>query len=447
MHKSFLFDANKCTGCKACEIACSIENELDADISWRQVNTFNEKHLPGISLFHLSLACNHCLDAPCMKYCPALAYSRDSDTGAVFIDQDSCIGCKYCSWVCPYDAPRFNKSTGTVEKCTFCNHRLKEGKEPACISACPTKALQVEDMPQDLSKNDIPGFSEVAIKPAIRIIPFHERQSHPAMAERPKSHSGVEPPGSTNRYIPSKINLKSEWSLVSFTFLYAILVGLITASLLANIVINAPVFLAAGFFGMALSLTHLGKKFRAGRAVLNWRNSWLSREIILVSSFMGMSALYLFLFANGKVAGGITSLTGFAALLAMDMVYVAVQRTNKVNFHSALSVLNGLHFGLLFSGIPLFFGLTSLLKLLLYGRRKFSYRKHKQATRPLLTTLRLGLGFALPLTLWMIDPADHSVFIVAGVLAGEMIDRAEFYLEIKIITPRHQMALDLAKEA
>ena len=116
MQKAFVFDLNRCTGCNACEIACKIENELPPGMSWREVVTFNESRLPGVPLFSLSLACNHCLDAPCKEKCPALAYSKDERTGAVTVNPSLCMGCKYCQWVCPYDAPKFNATAGVVEK-------------------------------------------------------------------------------------------------------------------------------------------------------------------------------------------------------------------------------------------------------------------------------------------------------------------------------------------
>ncbi len=80
---AFVVDVNQCTGCHACEMACQIANHLPPDRQWREVRTFNELHVPGVELLHLSLACNHCHDAPCMKQCPALAYQRDERTGAV----------------------------------------------------------------------------------------------------------------------------------------------------------------------------------------------------------------------------------------------------------------------------------------------------------------------------------------------------------------------------
>ena len=183
MQKAFVFDLNRCTGCDACQIACKIENELPPGMSWRQVVTFNESRLPGIPLFSLSLACNHCLDAPCKEKCPALAYSKDERTGAVTINPSLCMGCKYCQWVCPYDAPKFNATTGVVEKCTFCSHRLKEDLEPACTTACPTAALRFEDYSKEDAKEqvDIPGFWKKRITPAIHIEPLRRGTRPPQM--------------------------------------------------------------------------------------------------------------------------------------------------------------------------------------------------------------------------------------------------------------------------
>ena len=76
MRRAFVFDPNRCTGCSACELACSIENRLGTDRSWRSVLTFNERGAAGAPRFHLSLACNHCETAACMEACPALAYER-----------------------------------------------------------------------------------------------------------------------------------------------------------------------------------------------------------------------------------------------------------------------------------------------------------------------------------------------------------------------------------
>lgn len=168
MQKCFVLDLNKCTGCQACQIACEIENQTEPELSWRTISTFNTPRFSHIPVFHYSLACNHCLDAPCMNYCPALAISKDDTTGAVEIDPDKCIGCKYCSWVCPYDAPKFNQSSNIMEKCTFCSHRLAEGKDTACVTGCPTGALQLGDftVSDEKNKQSYRGFPDTGIKPA-----------------------------------------------------------------------------------------------------------------------------------------------------------------------------------------------------------------------------------------------------------------------------------------
>jgi len=84
-NRIFKFDPNKCTGCNACQIACILENDLNYNSSWRQVVTYNEHRYPAQQVFHLSMACNHCGDPPCLKYCPAQAYHHDEKFGTVQI--------------------------------------------------------------------------------------------------------------------------------------------------------------------------------------------------------------------------------------------------------------------------------------------------------------------------------------------------------------------------
>ena len=165
MQKSFVFDINKCTGCEACRIACSIENRVDASVSWRNVYTFNPRRYPGVPSFHHSIACHQCVDPPCMKCCPALAFSKDPGTGSLTIDSGKCIGCRYCVISCPYNARYFNfketdvdywpnknypkRSHGVAESCNFCAHLLDRGKDPACVTTCReigVNALVVGDL-------------------------------------------------------------------------------------------------------------------------------------------------------------------------------------------------------------------------------------------------------------------------------------------------------------
>ena len=82
MKKGFIFDINKCVGCQACVVACQIENYTVSTMPWREVSVSNANMHPDIPLFDVSMACNHCEDATCMKFFPALSYTRNEATGA-----------------------------------------------------------------------------------------------------------------------------------------------------------------------------------------------------------------------------------------------------------------------------------------------------------------------------------------------------------------------------
>jgi DMSO reductase iron-sulfur subunit len=254
MQKGFLFDLNKCTGCNACQIACSIENEVEFPMNWRQVNTFNNAKHPEISYFHLSTACNHCLDPPCLKYCPALAISKDQLSGTVIIDQDKCIGCKYCSWVCPYDAPTFNPSKKIMEKCTFCLHRLEENLPPACVTLCPTSALQITDHQEDTLSEQIAGFTKSEIKPAISFIPLRDHEKLPEISELPFDEITIKlfKESLLHDKKKEKISWLAEWPLVIFSILLALIPGIFTAGTLTpeNSSNLLPVIL--GFIGLGV---------------------------------------------------------------------------------------------------------------------------------------------------------------------------------------------------
>ena len=269
MRKIFQFDTNKCVGCHACVVACSIENKTELPIIWREVNTFNQFHYPELAVFHYSLACNHCNDAPCMYNCPALAYTKDLLSGAVVHNQNHCIGCKYCTWACPYDAPKFNKNKGIVEKCTFCINRTSEGLSPACTNLCPTGALSyVEKSDFQITETKI-GFNDYGIEPSINIITLRTENLKPEIIPEIKRPKNI-----VEKDIhESKITFKKEWALVFFTIIVAYLVADFFAMHYSNTEVNSYIFVLlnalAGFF----SFFHLGKKIRAYRAFLNLKNS------------------------------------------------------------------------------------------------------------------------------------------------------------------------------
>ncbi len=140
----FHFNMTKCIGCRSCEIACNEQNGNPADILWRRIGEIEGGTYPDTKRHYLSMGCNHCLDADCIKGCPVDAYTKDPVTGIVLHSADACIGCQYCVWNCPYSVPQFNAARGVVGKCDMCHGRLTEGLEPACVNACPESAIEIE---------------------------------------------------------------------------------------------------------------------------------------------------------------------------------------------------------------------------------------------------------------------------------------------------------------
>jgi Fe-S-cluster-containing dehydrogenase component len=443
----FIFDVNKCTGCSACQLACTIENQVSPQIVWRQINTFNPSKFPGIPVFHHSLACNHCIDPPCMAHCPALAYSKDPRTGAVTIDDVKCIGCKYCSWACPYDAPQFNVSLGVVEKCTFCAHRLDVGLAPACVALCPTGALQVGEYTLRGEPETVEGFPSNGARPAIEFVPLEESRIHPEAVEA----EDVSLEKVDLRAIalfdkpPSKVTLRSEWTLVGFTFMAALLVGLLTAGVLGSFHMNPILFAGAGMSLMAMSTIHLGRWRRAPRAILNLRRSWLSREVVLFPIFICFGTWY-FLAGGGRTIGWLAVGIGFAALFSIDRVY-SITKTKGLGLHSAQVVLTGLLFASIATGFYYYLPAGVLLgaKAVLYGVRKLAFARNGRNPRLYLASVRLVCGCGLPALIWLAGLSSLHVAAVVLVGLGELIDRCEYYSELDVQTPRGEMERELVR--
>ena len=138
----WIFDKSKCVGCRACVVACQMENNAQADVHWRWVMDLESGAYPNPVLTFFSTACYHCVHPACMPACPVDAITKDPATGLVEIMADDCIGCTYCMATCPYGAPQLNKATAKVEKCHGCVQRVTEGLMPACVDTCVGGALQ-----------------------------------------------------------------------------------------------------------------------------------------------------------------------------------------------------------------------------------------------------------------------------------------------------------------
>ena len=132
MRKLLLFDASKCTGCKTCEMACSLiqTGVCNPASSRRRTIHFDE------DILDVPMQCQQCGIAACMNICPVNAIYMDETTGAKIIDGNKCIGCRMCMIACPFGAMIVDPVVGRIAKCDLC------GGDPACAKFCPTGAIQ-----------------------------------------------------------------------------------------------------------------------------------------------------------------------------------------------------------------------------------------------------------------------------------------------------------------
>jgi Fe-S-cluster-containing dehydrogenase component len=163
-----LYDSTLCVGCKACVAACKRANgqppatpaELAAwnegtwdsaqDLDGRTLNVIKayvdgtravkDREKDGFAF--VKRHCLHCVDPSCVSVCPVSAMKKDAKTGIVTYDKDACIGCRYCSYGCPFGVPQFDLTVpfGRINKCELCSHLLAKGEIPACCDVCPTGA-------------------------------------------------------------------------------------------------------------------------------------------------------------------------------------------------------------------------------------------------------------------------------------------------------------------
>lgn len=192
---AMVIDLQRCTGCGSCIIACKSENNVPSGFFWSNKTAKTVGKFPNVRYEYIPTLCNHCENAPCVQVCPAGAmYKGDGDV--TMHDQTKCIGCKTCVAACPYGSIYFNREKphgfwrddkplikgctassqevakkvkgkvvpyynpdkegglgksglrikGVVEKCTLCDHRIKEGKLPYCVEMCPAKARVFGDL-------------------------------------------------------------------------------------------------------------------------------------------------------------------------------------------------------------------------------------------------------------------------------------------------------------
>jgi anaerobic dimethyl sulfoxide reductase subunit B (iron-sulfur subunit) len=388
----------------------------------------------SVFAYNLSIACNHCEHPKCAGVCPTDAYVHRPD-GIVYIDPDKCMGCGYCAWACPYNAPRYNPDLGQMTKCNFCFDNIDAGLPPSCVAACPMRALGFAEVNSNQLSGISNQFSELWEIPASK---------HPfplPTNSRTEPHLAVKPHVAMNNSLEKKIsnyeeirpkNQKSEMPLVAFTLLVQMAVGAFwVAQWMTDSIPLIPYLIIGACLavGGLFSFAHLGAKRNAWRAPFHLKKSWLSREILLVGLF-GASWLAGFALPDMK---WVTALLGAGLIYSMAKVYqlrpipawntwhttVGFFVTAALLGHAVMLIVFGVKSGV-FAVLAL---LVSELAMMLSAKSEF--RWSVTSLRAGLILAALGAGILLlvsnPPGVW-ISPV---LFLLIAV--EEIIGRVRFY--------------------
>ena len=223
-----------------------------------------------------------------MSGCPVDAYTKDAATGIVLHSADTCIGCQYCTWNCSYGVPQYNPERGVVGKCDLCHSRLGLGQSPACVSACPTGAIQVE-----IVKIDDWRAAVAAAAPGLPVgrskhLDHTNHAAEESAAERTSRRSRA--PGDRRAALAARRHDGADAALgrrVRHDLAAATARRLRRASGAASLT-----SLLVGGLALAASTLHLGRPAYAYRALKMWKRSWLSREVLLFTAFSVVACVY-----------------------------------------------------------------------------------------------------------------------------------------------------------
>lgn len=187
----FFIDTSLCSGCSACQVACKDKNDIQDDRAFRRILKVEtggfvpsgDAYVNNVAAYTMSISCNHCSDPVCVRNCPTTAMTKREEDGVVFVDLKKCIGCGLCAWSCPYGAPQMNTATGQMSKCDFCIDLQAQGEDPACVAACPLRAIDYG--PIDELREKYGSLAD------IRGLP-DSSQTKPNLVVRPNAGAAVE---------------------------------------------------------------------------------------------------------------------------------------------------------------------------------------------------------------------------------------------------------------
>ena len=219
-----VIDLDICVGCHACAVNCKEWNTSGHMAPLTDLNPYGDKptgvwfnrihtyevhdEAAGIDrTVHFPKSCLHCEDAPCVTVCPTGASYKREEDGIVLVNAETCIGCKLCSWACPYGAREYDETEGVMKKCTLCVDKIynetlpEESRVPACVSTCPAGARSFGDLgdpDSEVSKlvaaRD--GFAlmpEQECKPVNRYLPPRPKKTEAADIGAPRMLEFAEP--------------------------------------------------------------------------------------------------------------------------------------------------------------------------------------------------------------------------------------------------------------
>ena len=223
-----VIDLDICVGCQACVTSCKEWNTsgysaplsdidpygADPHGTWlNRVHTYEAGDGQQGQTVHFPRSCLHCEKPACVTVCPTGASYKREEDGIVLVNPDTCIGCKLCSWACPYGAREYDGDHGVMKKCTLCVDRIynktipEEDRIPACVRACPTSARHFGDLgdpESDVSKlvakrEGYDLLPEMNYKPVNKYLPPRPRRNEGDAAAAPPRKARPAIPGSGRR--------------------------------------------------------------------------------------------------------------------------------------------------------------------------------------------------------------------------------------------------------
>ncbi|HEY6515643.1 MAG TPA: 4Fe-4S dicluster domain-containing protein [Steroidobacteraceae bacterium] len=215
-----VIDLDTCVGCHACAVSCKEWNTggeagilpdydkygSQPDGVWfNRIHSYETEGGSGCRTVNLPRSCQHCEDPLCVTVCPTGASYKRAEDGIVLIDTDICIGCKLCSWACPYGAREFDEDAGVMRKCTLCVDRIYDEdlpeaeRQPVCVTTCPSRARHFGDLADPQSKvsqlvrerGGVDLLPQLGYRPTNKYLPPRKTTIATGPRETPRPASGI----------------------------------------------------------------------------------------------------------------------------------------------------------------------------------------------------------------------------------------------------------------